>query len=60
MSAGFSEFIQFKIKNTHYQVLQAAFNGRNFMVAFKGTKITTSLLALYILTLITLTKIFKS
>jgi hypothetical protein len=50
MAAGFSELIQFKIKNTHYQVLQAAFNGRNFMVAFKGTKITKSLLVLNILT----------
>jgi hypothetical protein len=50
MVAGFSEINQFKIKNTHYQVLQAAFNGRNFMVAFKGTKITTSLLVHNILT----------
>jgi len=30
-----SEFILFKIKNTHYQVLQAAFNGHNFMVVLK-------------------------
>jgi hypothetical protein len=49
MAAEFGELIKFKIKNTHYQVLQAAFNERNFMVAFKGTKITTSLLVLNIL-----------
>jgi len=48
--AGVCKIIQFKIKNTHYQVLQAAFNGPNFMVVFKGTKITTSLLVLNILT----------
>jgi hypothetical protein len=50
MAAGFGELIQFKIKNTHYQVLQTDFSGRNFMVAFKGTKIITSLLVLNILT----------